>query len=1115
MGIQVLRSNGCSQIGLSLTQTKYKHINTITFLFLLCFFSLSAFAQSDGLPRGAYLMPYTRYEATSTSLGGGATLLGPTFDQTKVQSEASDRICASLSGANSSVSWTTTQEGQGLVLRYSIPDGLSGTLGLYVNNTFVQNINVTTKWSWQYFAKPGQGDPNLPSNTPNPNATQRMRFDEVRVFLANPIPAGATVKLQKGGDGITYMVDFIELEPIPQAVAFNSATMRSVTEFGAIPNDGQDDLSAFNSARIALQNSGRILYIPAGTFNLGSAWHIENNISIQGAGIWYTTLYFTSTGSGGIVGNGDNIQLRDFYMNGENTTRTEYKGLTGGYGNNSIIERLWIEHFETGAWITTWTGVITNGLRVSFCRFRNNYADGINLSRGSSNCIVEQCNMRNNGDDAIATWSAFDGPQQCFNNEFRYCTAENTWRAGGIGFFGGGGHKGHHLLIKDSTENGIRINSDFPVIGNSFSSTLWIEVYETTVIGCGTNANLWHNRYGAVDIFTRLYNVQNFRLRNVDIQGSQKDAVMIYDVASTFRISNIEFINVTLNGAGLDGNINNYTTGTYDDYAGYGIYVLPDTDGSMTITNTNICNTSSGQTRNDSGATFVINGTPGSTCSGNTNDAPVANAGPDQNLSAGTTSANLSGSATDANGDPITFSWSQISGPAATITNSSRADTSVTGLSSGNTYIFRLSASDGEGGIGTDVVQITVQSSPSPSAQNPFPGPSPAVIPGTIEFENFDTGGEGVAYHDNEGANQGGQGRTTEGVDTEICSEGGLNIGWTATGEWYEYTVNIATTGIYNIDVRAASMFASGTFHIEFNGVDKTGLFTTINTNGWQNWTTISKANIALTAGVQVMRVFLDNANFNLDKITFTSAGATVPVTGVTVSPASQSLAVGGTVQLVPTVSPANATNKNVTYSSNNTAVATVNSSGLVSAVGAGMAVITVTTVDQGRTATSTITVSGNATSYRIKNRWQNTYLYDAGDRVRYSATPSGTAYNWVLEDIGGGRKEIKNVGTGEYMHIENLTGYVQCTARTVGWMSSRWIPEDAGSGFIRFRNVWQSINYIHVENLAGHAQYGTIYPVWESAQWVLEPVSGGSAAVGISPKPDYTLSQPTKLMRE
>ena len=149
---------------------------------------------------------------------------------------------------------------------------------------------------------------------------------------------------------LTWLILDIQLEPIPQAVAFNPATMRSVTEFGAVPNDGQDDMNAFNSARIALQGTGRSIYIPAGTFNLGSTWHIETNISIQGAGIWYTTLYFTSTGSGGIVGNGDNVQLRDFYMNGENTTRNEYKGLTGGYGNNSIIERLWIEHFEVQAY---------------------------------------------------------------------------------------------------------------------------------------------------------------------------------------------------------------------------------------------------------------------------------------------------------------------------------------------------------------------------------------------------------------------------------------------------------------------------------------------------------------------------------------------------------------------------------------------------------------------------------------------------------------------------------------------------------------------------------------------------------------------------------------------
>ena len=91
--------------------------------------------------------------------------------------------------------------------------------------------------------------------------------------------------------------------------------------------------------------------------------------------------------------------------------------------------------------------------------------------------------------------------------------------------------------------------------------------------------------------------------------------------------------------------------------------------------------------------------------------------------------------------------------------------------------------SHADGVIATATFTNVQIGAPSPSPQNPFPGPNPAAIPGTIELKTS-TLEEGVAYHDSDAANQGGQGRTTEGVDTEACSEGGLNIGWTATGEW-------------------------------------------------------------------------------------------------------------------------------------------------------------------------------------------------------------------------------------------------------------------------------------------------------------------------------------------
>jgi len=85
---------------------------------------------------------------------------------------------------------------------------------------------------------------------------------------------------------------------------------------------------------------------------------------------------------------------------------------------------------------------------------------------------------------------------------------------------------------------------------------------------------------------------------------------------------------------------------------------------------------------------------------------------------------------------------------------------------------------------------------------------------------------------------------------------------------------------------------------------------------------------------------------------------STVPVTGVTVSPSTASISVGGTQQLTATVVPTNATNKTVTWSSNNTAIATVNTSGLVTGVTAGTATITITTGDQAKTSTCQITVS-------------------------------------------------------------------------------------------------------------------------------------------------------------
>jgi beta-glucosidase len=178
-------------------------------------------------------------------------------------------------------------------------------------------------------------------------------------------------------------------------------------------------------------------------------------------------------------------------------------------------------------------------------------------------------------------------------------------------------------------------------------------------------------------------------------------------------------------------------------------------------------------------------------------------------------------------------------------------------------------------------IRLTAAATTAP-ASTPFNG-TPAPIPGVIEAENFDNAGEGLGYHDLGPGNTGGQYRATD-VDIEASTDtgNGYNVGWISAGEWLKFTVNVAATGAYTLDVRVAANGAGGTFHVEANQVDVTGPLTIPNTGGWQTWRTITKTGVNLTAGVQVLRVVLDTAGAtgvfgNLNYLRWTSAVVTAP----------------------------------------------------------------------------------------------------------------------------------------------------------------------------------------------------------------------------------------------
>lgn len=138
---------------------------------------------------------------------------------------------------------------------------------------------------------------------------------------------------------------------------------------------------------------------------------------------------------------------------------------------------------------------------------------------------------------------------------------------------------------------------------------------------------------------------------------------------------------------------------------------------------------------------------------------------------------------------------------------------------------------------------------------------TPISIPSTIEADHFDTGGEGIGYHDTEAANKTAAFRTTEGVDIEICSEGGYNISWMQAGEWLAYTVNVAKTAKYDILTRAAAD-AGGSFHIEIDNTDVTGTLV-VPGGGWQAWKNIKAEKIELQEGLHIFKL-VTNGGMNL-----------------------------------------------------------------------------------------------------------------------------------------------------------------------------------------------------------------------------------------------------------
>jgi len=202
----------------------------------------------------------------------------------------------------------------------------------------------------------------------------------------------------------------------------------------------------------------------------------------------------------------------------------------------------------------------------------------------------------------------------------------------------------------------------------------------------------------------------------------------------------------------------------------------------------------------------------------------------------------------------------------------------------GTTYYYVVQALDTSGNASTASAAVPAKPVAAPAGQSPWT--TAVTLPGTLEAENYDKGGEGVAYHDTDAANVGGTYRTTEGVDVESTTDtgGGYAVGAIKAGEWTEYTVDVPTAGKYDIGIRFGSGSNGGRAHVELNGTNVSGTINLPGTGDWENWTTVWVSNVTLAAVTNgVLRLSMDATNGgdigNVNQIMVRSAVTSTPAT--------------------------------------------------------------------------------------------------------------------------------------------------------------------------------------------------------------------------------------------
>ncbi|MDI3421628.1 glycosyl hydrolase family 28-related protein [Streptomyces luteolus] len=549
---------------------------------------------STAAARGANV-PYVEYEAEDGSYEGTLLEAEPDrpFGHTNFGTESSGRKSVRLNSTGQYVEFTSKSATNSIVVRNAIPDAPGGggqekTLSLYADGKFVQKLKLSSKHSWLYG---NTDDPEGLTNRPGGDA--RRLFDESHALLKDSYPEGTEFRLQRDADDDAeyYVVDLIDLEQVAPP-AEKPAECTSITEYGAKPDDGEDDTQAIQAA-VTADQKGEIdcVWVPAGQ------WRQEQKIltvdpkypgnphnqvgirdvTIRGAGMWHSQLYTLTPPheAGGInhphEGNfgfdiDDNTQISDLAIFGSGTIRGGDGGQEGGvglngrFGKNTKIKNVWIEHANVGAWVGRDYSNIpelwgpADGLEFSGMRIRNTYADGVNFSNGTRNSTVTDSALRNTGDDALAVWANkyVKDPSTDIghDNAFTGNTIQLPWRANGVAIYGGYGNTIENNMIADTMNYpGIMLATDHDPL--PFSGTTRITNNRLD----RTGGKFWgeSQEFGAITLFAAGQDIPGVTISDTEIHDSTYDGIQFKSgggATPDVQLTNVK-ISKSNNGAGI------------------------------------------------------------------------------------------------------------------------------------------------------------------------------------------------------------------------------------------------------------------------------------------------------------------------------------------------------------------------------------------------------------------------------------------------------------------------------------------------------------------------------------------------------------------------------------